>query len=111
MHMHVTCVTNVLHAFVWKNSCGGSQAVLCFNEVQVTMCKQTEHLYVCMLHTVRQTNKAKKSRKVASEKKKHEQIPCIQTTESSKPTSISVQKSCVAINQLGDSRYLLNLCE
>ncbi len=31
----------------------------CHNEVQVTICKHTDHLYVCMLLTVRQANEAK----------------------------------------------------
>ncbi len=91
-----------------KNSCG---------EVQVTICKHTDHLYVCMLHTVRQANEAKKFKesyfklRIDYTLQKHEQTPCTQTSESSKPSSISMQKSRVAMLQLEDSKYLLNMYE
>ncbi len=71
-HMHVNCITNLLHAFVWKDSRGASGAVLCLdNEMRVTMCNQTDHLYVCMLLTVRQAIEAKSAaRKVALKQQK-----------------------------------------
>ncbi len=52
-----------------NNSCGASEAFLCLdndNEVQVTICKHTDHLYVCMVLTVRQSNEAKSPRKVTT---------------------------------------------
>ena len=104
-------MNSTLHTFVWESSCGGSEAVLCLDkEVQVAMCKQTDHSYVCILLTVKQAYKAK-NQGSCFKNDEYKQTPCIQACESSKPTSISVQKICIEMIQLEDSGHLLNMCE